>query len=250
MLGDTNCIQGTFHIVWNNHGSGATWILFAQQWPCHQSSLTVVKGFKISWEPTGIHWLPNMCLEVCCVNILYIYIYMTPTHWIVKLPGCCFQFHVYACLQCFLPVTMHVYIFFTEVYQVPISQFWLREKSSLSRFLQRLGDSMDCHISTAFRKDFARAEAKMALKLFIRSLHHAAEMALDPESPGFLGMFFFFFERLPCGKTIVFCRCSLASSQWYMRKLISRAKALVPPTPITLGGGCLGHDFLIFFRGP
>ena len=50
---------------------------------------------------------------------------------------------------------------------------------------------MDCHISTAFRKDFARAEAKMALKLFIRSLHHAAEMALDPESPGFLGMFIF-----------------------------------------------------------
>lgn len=30
------------------------------------------------------------------------------------------------------------------------------------------------------RKDFERAEAKLKLKLFIRSLHHAAEMALEP----------------------------------------------------------------------
>ena len=104
---------------------------------------------------------------------------------------------------------MHVYIFFTEVYQVPISQFWLREKSSLSRFLQRLGDSMDCHISTAFRKDFARAEAKMALKLFIRSLHHAAEMALDPESPGFLGMFFFFLRGFHVEKPLFYVDVTL-----------------------------------------
>ena len=53
-------------------------------------------------------------------------------------------------------------------------------------------------LSTAFRKDFARAEAKMALKLFIRSLHHAAEMALDPGFPGFL------WEGFPLGKPMVF----------------------------------------------
>lgn len=36
------------------------------------------------------------------------------------------------------------------------------------------------------QKDFARAEAKMALKLFIRSLHHAAEMALEDDASTFL----------------------------------------------------------------
>lgn len=83
------------------------------------------------------------------------------------------------------------------MYQFPTSQLWLRGTSScpiLKReierylpwfdvmffFLQRLHGSS---LSTAFRKDFARAEAKMALKLFIRSLHHAAEMALDLGSP-------------------------------------------------------------------
>ena len=36
------------------------------------------------------------------------------------------------------------------------------------------------------RKDFARAEAKMTLKLFIRSLHQAAEMALEDDASTYL----------------------------------------------------------------
>ena len=82
-LGDPNCFQGILHSVWNNHGSGPTWILFAQQGPC-----SLVSSFKKSWKPTKIHWLANMCLEVRSARILY----MIPTHWIVKLPGWCFQF--------------------------------------------------------------------------------------------------------------------------------------------------------------
>lgn len=82
-LGDPNCFQGILHSVWNNHVSGPTWILFAQQGPC-----SLVSSFKKSWKPTKIHWLANMCLEVRSAHMLY----MIPTHWIVKLPGWCFQF--------------------------------------------------------------------------------------------------------------------------------------------------------------